>query len=238
MTNDDKDRATYIIRSEKLCQWLSGSERAEPLLINGCSDPREYISSLSFFCAQLAASMSAAKAAIVISYFCGRHMDLDRDRTANAQGMMVSLIGQLLSQQKQKGLDFDLSFIEDQDVELLIKDNLHTLCKIFRELVLQLPGTKVLFCIIDGISLYETLDRKKGTLYAMHSLTRLLRKASKGDGVLFKCLVTCPGRSLYIYDGNFVPEDILVVPEFIDGDGQGVWDMTDIEDSLNVSLTK
>ena len=158
------DRASWVMRSEKVVAWLAQAEKSCALLIHGSSEPFQYTSPLSMFCGHLVGLFAAAKPVLVLNYFCGLHMGTDS--RSNARGMLVSMIGQLLGQGAHKGLHFELSFIDDDDICSLEKDDIEALCNVFRDLVLQISDNKFLICIIDGISLYETSDRRNELMYA------------------------------------------------------------------------
>ena len=118
------DRASWVMGTEEIQSWLGESKSSRSLLINGNSDPLENTSPLSLFCAHLTHLFVAVKPVIVVSYFCGLHADLVTDPRANAQGMMISLIGQLLLQARQKRLHFDMSFLGRKKRQLLAVDDL------------------------------------------------------------------------------------------------------------------
>ena len=166
-------------------------------------------------------------------------MDLITDYRANAQGMMISLIGQLLLQAKQKNVHFDLSFLaqkKQKKLRLLASDDLKTLCDIFRNLVIQLPKSIIIFCVIDGISLYESTEGEADLLYAWQRLNQLL--THKGLKAVMKLLATSPGQTLRLHEEEVMKNgDVLFMPEEVDGDRQGAWNSADIDDSLNQSFS-
>lgn len=230
------DRASWEMGTKEFQIWLGESRKSRSILINGNSDPLENTSPLSLFCAHLTHLFVAAKPVIVVSYFCGLHMDLITDYRANAQGMMISLIGQLLLQAKQKNMHFDLSFLAQKKLRLLALDDLKTLCNIFRNLVIQLPKSIIIFCVIDGISLYESTEGEADLLYAWQRLNQLLMH--KRLKAVMKLLATSPGQTLRLHEEEVMKNgDVLFMPEEVDGDRQGVWISADIDDSLYQSFS-
>ena len=213
------DDAHSIITSPELRAWLAEPVQSRVLLIQGGRDGFEPESPSSFLCAHLSRLLSPEGPAIVISHMCSMHKDFDDDRD-NAKGMLVSLMGQLLSQAKDKGLKFNLAGIKKNDRRLLLEDDLGTLGRILRKLVKQIPKGRVLFCLIDAIPWYESQKRKDDTLKVFRMLQRLIRE--KKD-VLFKLLLTCSDQTLYIHE-LMDNKDVLWVPDDVDGDGQGAWD--------------
>ncbi|KAL9064056.1 MAG: hypothetical protein Q9161_009113 [Pseudevernia consocians] len=236
MEPTDIDRASWVMGAEEFHSWLNEPKNCRSILINGNSDPLEITSPLSLLCAHLTHLFVAAKPVFVVSYFCGLHMDLVTDYRANAQGMMISLIGQLLLQAKQKNVHFDLSFLAQKKLQLLAVDDLKTLCNIFRNLVVQLPKDKIILCIIDGISLYESTDGDADLLYAWQRLNQLL--AHKHLKAVMKLLATSPGQTLRLHEEDLMMNgDVLFVPEEVDGNRQGAWNSADIDDSLEQSFS-
>ena len=230
------DRASWVMRTRIFQSWLSESKKSQALLINGNSDPLENTSSLSLFCAHLAHLFVPAKPVIVISYFCGLHVDLATDTRANAQGMMISLIGQLLLQARQKNIHFDVSFVVKKKLKLLAEEDLKTLCNVFRDLVIQLPKDRIMFCVIDGISLYESTDGEADLLYAWQRLNQLL--GHKHLKAVVKLLATSPGQTLRLHDEDMMTSGhVLWVPEEVDGDRQGAWNSAEVDESINESFS-
>lgn len=231
------DRASWVVGTEEFQSWLKESKDSRAILINGNSDPLENTSPLSLFCAHLTHLFVSAKSVIVVSYFCGLHADLITDSRTNAQGMMISLIGQLLLQSKQKKVHFDLSFLVRKKTQLLAKEgDLKTLCDIFQTLVTQLPKNRIIFCVIDGISLYESMDGDTDLLYTWQRLNHLL--SNKHLKAVVKLLATSPGQTVHLHEeGIMTNGDVLLIPEEVDGDRQGAWNSADIDDSFNSSLS-
>ena len=229
------DRASWVMGAQEFQSWLEvKSSRA--ILMNGNSDPMDNTSPLSLFCAHMTHLFVAAKSVIVISYFCGLHMDPVIDGRSNAQSMMISLIGQLLLQARQKHLQFDLSFMVKEKLQLLAEDDVKTSCRIFRDLVIQLPKDMIIFCVIDGISLYESANGVADLLYVWQRLNELL--AHKKLKAVMKLLATSPGQTLHLHDENIIMlGDVLLMPEEIDGDRQGAWNTADMDESINESFS-
>ena len=230
------DRASWVMGTEELQSWLGESKSSRSMLINGNSDPLENKSPLSLFCAHLTHLFVAVKPVIAVSYFCGLHAELATDPRANAQGMMISLIGQLLLQTGQKRLHFDTSFLAPKKLQLLAADDLKTLCTIFQNLVIQLPKNRIVFVVIDGISLYEATDGDADLFYAWQKLNQLL--IHKSLKAVMKLLATSPGQTLHLHEEDVMMNgDVLYVPEEVDGDRQGAWNSAGFDDSINQSFS-
>lgn len=93
---------------------------------------------------------------------------------------------------------------------LIEKLNPRALSDRYKKLVKQLPAKTVLFCVTDGISLFEMTLWINGTSKVIGDLRNL---ADDGDtGTIFKLLMTSPRRSESIAS-IFEPEtrlDIIV----------------------------
>ncbi|KAH0565034.1 hypothetical protein GP486_001573 [Trichoglossum hirsutum] len=213
MSRKEINRAFQAMRSVELQEWLTDSTKSRVLLINGNGpDPTVLISPLSVLLAMLSHAYENSRRAVVLSHFCSLHADT-WDPKANATGMIISLIGQLLSYQ---GLEFNLSSFDDDFCQSIEDDDLEMLCIMFLRLVKQLPRTKIVFCLIDTISVYETKDRLVKTARVLSTLTHLV--ANRRKGPIFKLLVTDPRMSDCAHD--YIKEkDTLELDDFFVGDG-------------------
>ena len=229
------DRASWLMGAQEFQSWLE-VKSSRVILINGNSDPMDHTSPLSLFCAHMTHLFVAAKSVVVVSYFCGLHIDPITDDRSNAQSMMTSLIGQLLLQARQKHVHFDMSFLVQEKLEMLAEHDVKTLCKVFQDLVIQLPKDMIIFCVIDGISLYESANGGTDLLYVWERLNQLL--AHKKLKAVMKLLATSPGQTLYLHEENMITNgDVLLMPEEIDGGRQGAWNTEDMDESINESFS-
>ncbi|KAL9119792.1 MAG: hypothetical protein Q9187_003655 [Circinaria calcarea] len=218
MGEEEKEQASRATRSDQLRKFLTESSQSRALLINGNFDDPNPTSSLSFLLAKISLTYSDAKDVIVLSYFCSLHADVF-DPRANAIGMMISLVGQLLS---YPGLDFDLTFMDEELCNLIERDDCKALCTVFLHLIAQLARLKLVFCFIDSISIYETDTRVEDTELVLSTLTNLV---SQDGGAIFNLLVTDPGRSLCASRYITEDEEVLEMDDSIDDDGHGILDL-------------
>lgn len=162
--------AAYLGETPKFSQWLLdiGSNQ---ILVNGhCAhETSRRTSPLSVFCASLIQNLLGGEAQgpggshdedLVLHFFCGQHVD-PHGPLAGPQGLIRSLTTQLILAWPQKGPPPDLRFLssllpgtvssaeEDLDVEIV--------CGVFYELLRQLPARATVYCIVDGISYFETV---------------------------------------------------------------------------------
>jgi len=148
-------------------------------------------------------TLSLSPDTTIILYFpCGQHTTLD-DPLAGPSGLIRILISQLLIGWPKEVPN--LEFIEDdQSLWSLIQEgHITALCQLFNQLLERLPQAVVVYCIIDGISEYET--RSWGWEADANLVVECLR-----DTVLqlqdpmhrcctFKALLTCAHKSSSVY---------------------------------------
>lgn len=232
----DSKTTECIIKSDKFRSWLT-SPKSSTLFVNGnleSLDGEE--SSLSFLCAKMLYNLQIARSVISLYYFCARHVNVDLDKRANARGMMNSLVGQLLSQEKYQ---FDLSFLDVNVgmIDRLRKEKLDTLCHVFSLLVSQLPPHTTLFCVIDSVYTYEDKTRRQDLFEAIAQLVKLVRKSLRKSSrkATVKLLVTSPEWTQYVESYSVDDKDVLLVEdEDVDEDGQFLNEQS-FEDGLKLS---
>lgn len=198
-------QAYALLRSREFNIWLkSGTSRV--LLVNGNSTSAltNRTSPISLICATLVQSLVDVQSVVCVQFFCGLHSS-GNDSLSGPRGLMRSLISQLLLIQ-----NFDLGFISSRSYRDQIHDcELGHLCGLFQTLVHQIPIDTVVFCVIDGISLYERLDWREETCYVVGKVREIAE--SPALNAIFKLLLTTPGRSRYIKE-HISPQDQLVLP--------------------------
>ena len=204
-----------LIKATQLRHWLA-SASSEILFVNSNTNVDYVDGPLPMLSAKILDSLQNAEPIFTIHHFCGLHHDVGYENSADARGMMNSLLGQLLT---LPSLDFGLSFLTDIDVKNLQRNDLKTLCITVKTLLSQLPMRTALVCVIDSVSCYEDRDRIEDTIKAIRHLVRLARKAQE---IPFKLLLTCSGESPYSADYEIEEREILLVDEdLVDDDGQG-----------------
>lgn len=194
--------AASVIAGEAFKAWQREDE-APPLFLEGGLPPSNRRSTtLSIVSSGLIETQDANPRSTSIYFFCGMH-DNANDSVCGPQGLIRSLIGQILQQ-----FDANLDFISMLSRPLIEKLNLRALCDCFGKLVKQLPARTVLFCIIDGISFFESQLWANDTAKVIGDL-RALAYDSDVDAI-FKLLVTSPRRSKLV-SSIFEPETRMQV---------------------------
>lgn len=197
-----QSRGHWLLRNVEFQQWLTVNG-SRGLLVDGNSNGSDRISAMSYVCALLIQSLGRVEPVVTLSFFCGLHT-LSDHRFGGPQGLLRSLISQLLDVQQ-----FPLDFI-DAEYEMRLQDyDLDYLIDLFQHLVKNLADDRVLFCIIDGLSLYDRCRNDNDLDTVVNVLTELTN--DDGVGPIFKLLITSPlyNRCAKQY---FSPKDHIIVP--------------------------
>lgn len=161
-------QANYLITTPSFRTWLLGVESGMLLVDGHCGDQSMgRIGPTSVFCAGLidtlsdsAVSTSApsflpTRSSIVLYFFAGQHTNNAHGLTG-PYGMIRSLADQLLLQWPDEDTS-QLRFLERLLPLIYSTDNIvGLLCQIFEQLVVNLSSRVSVYCIIDGVSSFET----------------------------------------------------------------------------------
>ncbi|KAG8161663.1 hypothetical protein KVR01_008650 [Diaporthe batatas] len=162
-------QAAYLSDTSRFRHWLQGSGPHHLLVDGHCENhTTRRTSPLSVFLASLVQGLldqpprpagSPSGPDVVLYFFCGRHVD-DEGCLAGPQGLIRSLTTQLILSWPQESPPPDVGFLSsllpgtvsvaEEDLEV------ETVCHIFLALLRQLPRRSTVYCIIDGISYFET----------------------------------------------------------------------------------
>ncbi|OTB15343.1 hypothetical protein K445DRAFT_12109 [Daldinia sp. EC12] len=209
---EDKGRAEKVVDTRQFKQWMlsdkhwiySGNQwvrlgrdehilgRTMKLLVHGDYDLNEKVSSLSILCVSLIGILRNQRNIVSLVFFCGRH--LDGDENPGPLAMIRSLVGQLLQQNPYcpSGL---AQYVSMQDAR---RGNIQELCKLFGCLIRQLPSTVTVFCILDGIGLYEREQYKDDMEDILDYILDLVEDEEHDIDTVFKLFLTNPRPTRYI----------------------------------------
>ena len=138
-------------------------------------------------------------------------MDLD-DPAAGPAGLMRNLLAQLVLSYSAFQIATMTRLLDIDPFEV------GELCAMFADLIEQLPRRYLVFCIIDGMTLYEdSPTRCEAAVEATRILLEVM-ESCKTRGCVFKMLVTCPGSSRELYR-EFAEEEIIWMPKKVDPHG-------------------
>ncbi|KAF4808398.1 hypothetical protein CGCSCA5_v012386 [Colletotrichum siamense] len=189
--HEDRGKAHQLLTARLFRNWM-GRVGSAKLLVHGDFQPPYNITPFSAICTLLGQSFRNPKNGYIsLVFFCGRHLVWDEYQGGSA--MIRSLISQLLCQAVFSPFPphpkHSLRDIEEH--------GLGTLCDIFCWLLEKLPSTVHVFCMIDGISLYEDrfLDGMDTVIMQLVSMAQ----GSGGQGFPdFKLLITSPRPTLEV----------------------------------------
>lgn len=229
LTQEDQDRAVFMMQSELLQNWLITTKSSALLVNGGAYNSGSQNSPLSFVCAKLSNALrqarksgsAASKSSIIdLHFFCGEHGNWRDSPDNGPAGVLNSLLAQLLTRYQQ----FNLNQIKR--LSKLNPDDVTALSRIFGSLLAQLPSPIMVFCIIDNLQCYA--DEQKE--YAEIMLSKLISLTRQSEGrCIFKLLITVPIElQLYAVDDFDEEEEVLRIPERLEKRGGFTdmkWDM-------------
>lgn len=147
-------QAEQIVNAPLFRDWIVSTSSAK-LLVQWDARPPQTIaevSPLSVFCTTMVRALQAKERFMSVQWFCGRHIDpTEVGPYVGGHAMLASLIDQLLRQWA-----FDTRPLHHEvNLDGLQAGDLDELKKLLGWLVRQLPPAITLFCIVDGVVLYE-----------------------------------------------------------------------------------
>ena len=203
------DRGHLLMHNRTFQAWLASGQSKRLLVDGNAGSASERVSAMTVVCALLAHSLPNETAS-TITYFCGLHTD-PADTLSGPCGILRAILAQVIHT-----FDVCLDFVDSEEYDELQRFDLRRLCILLRVLMKKLPAGVVLFCMIDGISLYEKDEWLEGTCYALRMIADLTRDPEVS--AIFKLLFTSPLASRYI--ARYVQEeDRLVLPRDLCGGG-------------------
>ncbi|OCK81050.1 hypothetical protein K432DRAFT_327052 [Lepidopterella palustris CBS 459.81] len=190
--NASQSQAGSLLHTYQFTDWFS-SEYSEILLVDGNTNSigTGRTSPMSFLCATLVMSLVKKPSAISLHFFCGQHM-ASNDPLLGPNGLVRSLIMQLI----MSGKPLLLNFVNSTEYYHALKNqDLDALCHTFQQLVKQVPPETTVYCIVDGISLYEREDMRKDLWFLVEKLKQIIQDDRLQFS--FKLLMTNPQASRY-----------------------------------------
>ncbi|KAK3318704.1 hypothetical protein B0H66DRAFT_603276 [Apodospora peruviana] len=227
LDEEPKARAAAMVRHDGFRTFLVENQRSSALLVNGRADlaTAEGVSPLTRVAAELAQTMASASPAFSVAYLCDRHrpvMGVGGVSSSPLVELMASLVGQLLCQMGERGIEADLGFLTGADWQAIKRRKLNVMCVVFRELVNQLSAGVVVVCIIDEPTVYEMSSLHRDATDTV--IRRLVRMANnRRDGVIFKLLVTCHDRALGISQYFLEPGQTIDMEQEVEADDSAEW---------------
>ena len=202
-----QSRVQYLMSSTSFARWLWQDQSAFILVDGNEAESLNHVSAMSLACLALQDFLKE-KSIVVLSFFYGLHT-LQSDNLHGVDGLMRSLIAQLLLEgrahtdlvQPRTGIFPDVA-------------DFSSLLMFFGELIEQVASERMIVCMVDGISCFETLESARDIRLVVRELRDLTRRI--GDGRVLKVMVTSPDRCLEI-KGEVTQSEHLILPQEIGG---------------------
>ncbi|KAH0490022.1 hypothetical protein TgHK011_001507 [Trichoderma gracile] len=155
------------------------------------------VTAASVFSSSLICTLSTQRDVIPLFFFA--RLDGGRPNADGPAYMMRSLVFQLLMSAAQPYLNLD--FVSMDLFEACAQQNLSALCELFVELMCQVPPSTKVYCILEGLDLYETRERlwdiQVDYIADMFEiLTARLEEEQRG---MVNVLIMVPDRSQRLY---------------------------------------
>ncbi|KAL7918094.1 hypothetical protein ACQKWADRAFT_305095 [Trichoderma austrokoningii] len=197
MSDEALGYATLLRQKRQFKEWLS-SDWPSLVLVDGCSRGESVgrTSPMSYFTASFASSLIRAQTGIVLQFFCGHHIDPQKENSG-PKGLLRSIISQLLLYPKPYGLS--LNFIDQSLYDAVAASNTEALCFVFERLFWQIQPDTLIYVLIDSVSdfesdLYEYGERMERVLILFQTLIRQVLQGFAA-GPKLKLFMTSPNRS-------------------------------------------
>ncbi|PWY66995.1 hypothetical protein BO83DRAFT_410341 [Aspergillus eucalypticola CBS 122712] len=151
---DAEDQVTGVLQDSRFRNWLQRMYSQVLVVSNMEQDilQESPISPLTSMCSVLLKSLTPSEPVIPIAFFCRQHCST-QDGLAGVREMLRSLINQLTLTLAESNR-LDLSFLLEDGLDAVRKQDVMFLCRLFAEVVKRIPSG-VIICIIDGIDFFS-----------------------------------------------------------------------------------
>ncbi|PYH92170.1 hypothetical protein BO71DRAFT_400822 [Aspergillus ellipticus CBS 707.79] len=190
-------QAQSVLQNARFREWMT---REDPDLLVVEANLRacalDSITAISLFSANFILSMARVQPKeVVTQFFCGLHRGVRTDPWTGPNGLVRSVIVQLLMALHQRD-QLSINFIDSRTYLKRVEEHeLFTLCDMLHRLVRQFPPDTTVYCIIDGVSCF---DRDlHGAFQQMAIVVDWLHYIVEDDALRsrFKVLMTIPEQS-------------------------------------------
>ena len=201
-------RASALMTIPSFQIWLTEPTSGVLVVDGDCGDTAiGTISALSVFCAALAVSLAQCRNFVILDYFCGQNVrswgDNFREKALGPRGLVRSLINQMLLRCSDENLQ--LGFAEEVLYDKLSSGDPNILMVVFTEVLQKMNPGKTIFCIIDGVSDFETISPEWNSemSYFIDSLIQLA--SSRSSTPALKLLIATSAQSRILLRHPEVP---------------------------------
>lgn len=233
-SREDQGRAEQIVTTGPFKRWMLADKDWEytnkqwipinrslespaadsKLLVHGDFSSVGNISPFSKLSASLTQAFRERSGFVSLVFLCGRH--LDKDEYCGPVTMIRSLAGQLLQQFPcvPPALEHEVS------IQGIQQGNIHELCKLFGSLAGQVPSTSTIFCIIDGINVYERTQYRQDMMDVLRFISDLAENKQQSIGASLKLLLLSPSPTTIVRNA-FQSRPSLLNMGAVSNTGQG-----------------
>lgn len=197
MSEEALGYATLLRQKRQFKEWLS-SDWPSLVLVDGCSRGESVgrTSPMSYFTASFASTLIRAQTGIVLQFFCGHHIDPQKENSG-PKGLLRSLISQLLLYPKPYSLS--LNFVDQSLYDAVAASNTEALCFFFERLFWQIQPDTIIYVLLDSVSdfesdLHDYGERMDRVLILFQTLIRQVLQGFAA-GPKLKLFMTSPNRS-------------------------------------------
>jgi hypothetical protein len=214
--NSASNRLATMIRSSQFLDWIA-SPGSNVLFVNFTLQASNQDTVSAFLCANLIDAVGKeSELTGVLSVFCRDHSS-SSDPAYGPKGLLQSLLGQLL----QQFPSLDHSYLRIRKRRNAV--SMDILFDAIECMLGLLPQECVLFCIIEGITVYE--ERPSAYDDIEEVMQFLIDMSQRSGGCALKLLFTCPWNSHMLY--KLVP----------DQDRSVLWIRTDVGAQTHLTST-
>ncbi|KAF4943495.1 hypothetical protein FSARC_14907 [Fusarium sarcochroum] len=131
---------------------------------------------------------------VFVHFYCGLHVDPGRNNWYGPDGMMRSILVQLLTALVDKDI-LDMSFLNRRSfVKDLESLDIHALCELFHYIIQQFDADTTIYCFVDGVSKFDIDFR--GAFASLNVILERIEDISEDDKLKpkLKVLMTVPFR--------------------------------------------
>ncbi|KAH8125958.1 hypothetical protein ACSS6W_007906 [Trichoderma asperelloides] len=197
MSDEALGYATLLRQKRQFKEWLS-ADWPSLVLVDGCSRGESVgrTSPMSYFTASFASTLIQAQTGIVLQFFCGHHIDPQKENSG-PKGLLRSIISQLLLYPKSYNLS--LNFVDQSLYDAVAASNTEALCFFFERLFWQIQPDTIIYVLVDSVSdfesdLHDYGERMDRVLILFQTLIRQVLQGFAA-GPKLKLFMTSPNRS-------------------------------------------
>ncbi|KAM0216978.1 hypothetical protein ACHAQD_007697 [Fusarium lateritium] len=192
-----QSQAFSALNHDRFFDWMHLGHPDLIYIDGNCQvNPTDSTSPLSLLCARIGLTMAKMEPDnVFVHFYCGLHVDPGRNNWYGPDGMVRSVLVQLLTALVDKDI-LDMSFLNRRSFVRDLEDHdIHALCDMFHRLVQQFDAETTIYCFIDSVSKFDIDFR--GTFTLLKVILERIQDIVEDDNLKpkLKVLMTVPFRS-------------------------------------------